>query len=73
VGKWETCSWFSTFPPSRRRSCGNVGISPVFARFPRSGGKSGNPGFGFPRFPPLRHFHSSFVQPTVPLRARICR
>jgi hypothetical protein len=29
------------------------------ARFPRGGGKGGKPAFGFPRFPPSRHFHSS--------------
>ena len=30
VGKWKTCFWFSTFPSApRRRSCGNVGISPA--------------------------------------------
>jgi hypothetical protein len=27
VGKWETCSWFSTFPSGAKPGCGNVGIS----------------------------------------------
>src|SRR5208283_888391 len=36
--------------------CGNLAF---FARFPRSGGTGGKPGFGFPPVPWLRHFHSS--------------
>src|SRR5260370_20289260 len=40
--------------------CGNLA---AFARFPRSAGKGGNPVFGFPGFPPLRHFHCSLSLP----------
>jgi hypothetical protein len=43
--------------PPELWKCGNLAF---FARFPRNGGKRGNPAFGFPRFPPFRHFHSSF-------------
>jgi hypothetical protein len=43
--------------PPELWKCGNLAL---FARFPRNGGKRGNPAFGFPRFPPFRHFHSSF-------------
>src|SRR6202030_3670970 len=42
--------------PPELWECGNLAF---FARFPRNGGKRGNPAFGFPRFPPFRHFHSS--------------
>jgi hypothetical protein len=36
VGKWKTCFWFSTFPSApRRRSCGNVGISPASGEIPK--------------------------------------
>ena len=70
VGNLLLVFHFSTVASPELWECGNLA---GFARFPRSGGKRGNPGFGFPRFPPLRHFHSSFVHRTVPLRARICR
>src|SRR5712691_2859632 len=48
VGKWETCFRFSTFP----RGAGAVGMWESQQRFPRAVGNEGNPGFGFPRFPP---------------------
>jgi len=74
VGKWETCFWFSTFPsacfPPELWKCGNLAL---FARFPRNGGKRGNPAFGFPRFPPFRHFHSSLFHYAVLLFGWICR
>ena len=41
MGKWETCFWFSTVPPSRRRSCGNVGISLVLRDFQGVVGRGG--------------------------------
>jgi hypothetical protein len=47
VGKSETCLWFSTFHPLRRRPVGNVGIA---QRFPRPVGS----GFCSPSG---RHFH----------------
>ena len=50
---------FRSIGRARRRSCGNVGIAPLLARFPRGDGKGGKPGVGFPGFPRHRHFHSS--------------
>src|SRR5712691_10370118 len=44
------------YKPPELWECGNLA---AFARFPRSGGKAGKPDFGFPGFPPRRHFHSS--------------
>src|SRR5712692_7540307 len=48
---------FQNEQPSELWECGNLA---GLARFPRGGGKSGKPAFGFPLFPPPRHFHSSF-------------
>src|ERR1700757_2799615 len=71
VGKWESWFWISTFPSSRRwafafdwfvlknvQMAVAVGMwkSPVL-RFPSVGGNGGKPSFGFPWFPPTRHFH----------------
>src|SRR5450432_85541 len=42
--------------------CGNLAAR---ARFPRSCGKGGNPAFGFPGFPSLRHFHSALLGPVL--------
>src|SRR5580692_90476 len=57
VGNLILVFHFSRRGPPELWECGNlVGL----ARFPRGGGKSGKPGFGFPLFPPTRHFHSSF-------------
>ena len=49
---------FSRRDPPELWECGNLA---GLARFPRGGGKSGKPAFGFPLFPPPRHFHSSFA------------
>ena len=49
---------FSRRGPPELWECGNLA---GLARFPRGGGKSGKPGFGFPLFPRTRHFHSSFA------------
>src|ERR1700758_2327527 len=46
---------------SRRRSGGNVGISPVLRDFQGLVGRKGNPVPGFPCFPPGCHFHRSPV------------
>src|SRR4030095_15037520 len=44
----------------RRRSCGNVGISPAFGEISKGlVGRVGSLFFGFPLFPQARHSHSS--------------
>src|SRR6266851_5203948 len=58
VGNLGLVFHFSRRGPPELWECGNLA---GLARFPRGGGKSGKPGFGFPLFPPPRHFHSSFV------------
>jgi hypothetical protein len=65
VGKWETCFWFSTFPPRSRRSCGNVGISPALGEIPKELWKEGKACFWLstlsiaPSFPQLSSRFSS--------------
>jgi hypothetical protein len=46
--------------PPEQWECGNLAAT---ARFPRSGGKGGNPALGFPGFPSFRHFHCSLLAP----------
>ena len=56
----------SVFPidyKRNRRACGNVGIA---QRFPKDGGKGGNPGVGFPGFPRVRHFQMLLLVATCP-------
>jgi hypothetical protein len=65
MGKWKTCFRFSTFPSRFACAVGMWKFRRLLARFPRGGGKSGKPGFGFPRFPPPRHFHSAFSATTA--------
>jgi hypothetical protein len=52
VGKWKTCSWFSTFPPpssSELWECGNLAC--LWRDSQGARGKRGKTVFGFPRFP----------------------
>src|ERR1700730_1096564 len=55
VGNLGLVFHFSSRGPHPLWECGNLA---GFARFPRGGGKSGKPAFGFPLFPRTRHFHS---------------
>src|SRR5450755_4851948 len=67
VGKWESCFWISSFPrhtcssasapseresSSRRRRCGNVGISPPLRDFQGGVETVGSVPFAFHRFHP---------------------
>src|SRR5260370_26116377 len=57
VGNLGLVFHFSRRGPPELWECGNLAGS---ARFPSGGGNRGKPDFGFPLFPPARHFHSSF-------------
>ncbi len=57
VGNLGLVVHFPRRGPPELWECGNLA---GLARFPRGGGKSGKPAFGFPLFPRTRHFHSSF-------------
>src|SRR5258708_2198214 len=56
VGNLILVFHFSRRGPPELWECGNLA---GLARFPRGGGKSGKPVFGFPLLPRTRHFHSS--------------
>src|SRR4051794_6242303 len=60
VGNLLLVFHFSIRP--RRRSCGNVGISPALGEISKGlVERVGSLPFGFPRFPQRRHFHSSLA------------